>query len=97
MKTLKDDKEYSLKDIEKLLNPGISTLIIGTIVFLTPYVNLILKIVSKDYIGLLLSALLIFPTLILLFVLWSWYIYRLKVYKQEAKDIMNELKKDRNN
>lgn len=86
-------KKNELQEIEKLLKPNILNLILSTLVFLGPYGHLIFKIISKDYSNLMLSALLIFPTLILLYNYWNRFIYNNKIYKEVAKDILAELNK----
>lgn len=86
-------KKNELQEIEKLLKPNILNLILSTLVFLGPYGHLIFKIISKDYSILMLSVLLIFPTLILLYNYWNRFIYNNKTYKEVAKDILAELNK----
>lgn len=86
--------EGELKSIEKLVKPSVVTLILGTLVCLGPYGHLILKIIEKGYNDLLLTTLLVFPTLILLSYYWFWYVNSRKTYKKLAKEIFEQLNKD---
>ncbi len=87
------DNDYCLKDIEKMLKPEITTLIAGTLTLLVPYGNMILKIINNENDGLLIISLLVFPSLLLLFAFWNWYIKKCKRYKREAKELYDEINK----
>lgn len=92
MNNLSDSKK-DLKDIQRLVRPSLWTGIILSLICLGPYGHLILKILTEDS-NLLLTALLVFPTLILLSMYWCWHIYTLRIYKQTAKEIYNQFKKN---
>lgn len=94
MVNLKNDKENSLGEIEKLLRPNLLTIIIATLVCIGPYGNLILRVLNKDYDHLLTSVLLTFPTLIIMCICWFWYLTRIRSYKKRAKEIYDEIKED---
>ncbi|MBM7616430.1 hypothetical protein [Alkaliphilus hydrothermalis] len=91
------DTEYDeeqLKDIEKLIKPKISTLILLTVIYISPYGHLLLHIALKEYDKLLLSSLLVFPSLIMLGVTWNDHFYYVKNYKNIAKETYNKLFKE---
>lgn len=94
MKKINKENNYDLKDIEKMLKPQITTLVVGTLALFAPYGNMILKIANNDNYRLLLTSLLVFPSLLLLFTFWCWYIRKWKGYKKEAKELFDEVNRD---
>lgn len=87
----KDD----LQVLENMLKPQVTTLILGTLVFFAPYGNMLLKILNNENDGLLLTAILVFPSLLLLFTYWCWYLNSLKKYKIGAKEIFDIINNDK--
>lgn len=81
------------KDLEKVLKPSLFLLVCYTLILIGPYGNLLLDIANEDYNDLLLTALLSFPTLILLTYYWIRYFDKLKSYKKEVENILLDLKK----
>lgn len=93
MNNLKSGRKYELKDVEKLVKPKISLIILVTLVCFGPFGNLIFNVVTKDYDNLLLPALLTLPTLLIMSTFWCWYLYSLREYKILAKNIFDLTKK----
>lgn len=89
-----DDKNEILKDTQKLMKLKLQSTILTTLICIGPYGNLILGIVNKDYSSLLVSALLTFPTLIIMSFLWCSYLNSIKEYKRLVKELNDEFKKD---
>ncbi|BCJ99560.1 hypothetical protein [Anaerocolumna chitinilytica] len=75
-------KEHLLNTQEKHTKPKLLPVILLTLVCLGPYGNLILDIINHDYYNILKAALLTFPTLIFIPIVWCCYIYSLKKYKK---------------
>lgn len=84
------DKDELLKFLRKTRKLKLLSTILSTLICFGPYGNLILGIVSKDYDNLLVSALLTFPTLILMSLLWCSHLNEIKEYKQLAVEVNNQ-------
>lgn len=83
-----------LEEIEKLTKPSTMTLILITLICLSPYGHLVLRIIQKNHSELFIPALLVFPTLTFLSAYWVWHFYRSKNYKKIAKEIAELLDKE---
>lgn len=83
--------EYSLEEIEKILKPSLSVAICGGLVFIGPYLNLLMDITEKNYNELLKTVIITGITLPLFTLNWVWYIYDLKHYKIKSKEFFEEI------
>jgi len=84
------DREDELNEIEKLIKPQKLLLILRSLILIAPYGHLILQILSEDYSKLLLTSIIVLPTIVLLTLLWREYIYNLKRYKKVAMEIQDK-------
>jgi hypothetical protein len=76
------------KEIQKIIKPRIFVGIIGTLVLLAPYFNIMFSIYTNSYDkDFRISLWLTLPSLILLGAYWCWHIIRILNIERDIKEI----------